>query len=604
MFGLILAAAVALAGHAPLAGGTMAAAGAVDPSWLAVLGSAQDWRGVSFQGAQFEQVRQYAAEHWLGAAPDSPQAWVAAAGGALFTLTPTAELLPEAFLRSRRDLPEDHGRFGGPFAPLQCGSKPVAGVLLHRVPPAAELWRPDAAAAVSHAAMARERRAKLRAAWATIPFGRKEFLCAMGWLETEILRSGAGSVRPPGAWEDDARPATSGVDFAWINAASGYLKALDPHSDLVARTFWEREGQPNRTAPAADVGLQLLETAGLIAVDDVARDSPAWRAGVRVGDQLERVGGKPVAGSQLAEVNTALTGPAGSKVRLGLRRVGKPLELTLSRRVDITANVEARLLDEDPTLGIVRIRGFVDDTATVVKKALYRLKKVSRGRLRGVVLDLRGDGGGVLNEAVQVADLLLASGRIVTVRRREAPEQPFEARTSPDDVAWPLAMLVDGGCASACEVLAAALRDHGRAVVLGERTFGKASVQQLFRPFSAQYLIKLTIARYFGPRGDSLQAVGVVPDLEVPMRPGAPPEARQREADLRGHLEAQTHEVELVGDASLIGNPLTTEVFRECMARTGDAQAAWSRDPTPRSRPDFQALAAIDVLHCLNARSR
>jgi C-terminal peptidase prc len=576
-----------LAPHLALAEPPRAPIQTVGPP-IAVLGTLQDWRGIRFQGPQFHEVRQYAQDHWLEAPPDTPQAWIAAANGGLWTLTPTAELVPEAFLSRHKDLPADHGRYAGTAAPLQCGGHVLPGVLLHRVPPAAEKWRPEPSEVQAHTTHVRDRRAELRAAWALVPFDRKAFECAMAWLETELLRNGGGAVPLPGLG-DEERQAGGGPDFAWINAASAWLKSLDPHSDVVSRVFWDRVSQPMTSAPVADVGLMLEEAGGTVRVADVVRDGPAWRAGVRVGDMLEQIQSKPV---QFQSARGLLEGKAGVGVKLVLRRAGKPMKVTLVRRVQTTPDVEARMLDEDPAVGLLQVHDFVEHTSNTATAAMLRVNKAAHGKLRAWVIDLRDNGGGVLDEAVRLADHLLAHGHITRTRNRAQPEKILDAHADPDDVALPVVVLVGPGCASACEVLTSALRENGRAVVVGERTYGKASVQQLFRPFAAAYYVKLTIARYYSPGGGSLQAVGVPPDVEARARPGGDALVHAREEDLTGHLQAQE------GPADP-GNPLATAALRTCVDQTGRAIVRWGQDPTPRARPDLPILTALDVVRCL-----
>lgn len=553
---------------------------------LAVLGTLHDWQGIRFQAPQFREVLQYAHDHWLDTPTDNPQAWRAAANGGLWTLTPTAELVPEAFLNSHKGLPADHGRYAGQAAPLQCGGHPLPGLLLHRVPVQAEAWRPDPAERGAWQLHVRQRNQDLQAAWATVPFDRKAFECAMAWLETELLRNGGGAVPLPGL-ADEERPAGGTPDFAWVNAASAWLKSLDPHSDVVSRAFWDRVNQPVTRAPVADVGLVLEVTETGARVVDVVRDGPAWRANVRVGDVVEKIG------SDRTSLDAQhLQGPPGTKVALELRRAGKLVKVTLVRRVQTTPDVEARVLDEAPRIGLLQVHDFVGKTADSAAQAMLRVHKAARGGLDGWVIDLRDNGGGVLDEAVRLADHFLHQGVITRTRRRDQPEAVLEAHADPDDVTLPVVLLVGPGCASACEVLTAALQHPGRAVVVGERTFGKASVQQLFRPFAAAYFVKLTIARYYGPDGGSLQAVGVSPDVEAREYPGAPPTVHAREADLIGHLQAQ----DTTQDG---GHPLATEALRSCVQKTGQAIASWGQDPSPRAKPDLPLRTALDVVRCL-----
>ncbi len=318
------------------------------------------------------------------------------------------------------------------------------------------------------------------------------------------------------------------------SAIRGLLLDLDPHS-----TYFDKEGtaafDEQATGAYDGVGLELLQqpdnTLRVIAPID---DTPAAKAGIKAGDVIIAIDGKAIGGEDGME---PLRGEPGSKLTLSLVREGrsKPFDLTLTRETIRIASVRSRLLE--PGYGYLRISTFQADTGADFQTHLDKLQNA--GKLRGLVLDLRSNPGGLLTSAVQVADDLLDKGGIVSTRGRIAiSDAKFDATPGDRLQGAPLVVLVDAGSASAAEVLAGALRDNGRARVVGSRTFGKGSVQTVL-PLDNGDSVKLTTARYYTPSGKSIQASGIVPDvvLQPEQKEAAPtPGIDYSEATLPGHL--------------------------------------------------------------------
>ena len=292
------------------------------------------------------------------------------------------------------------------------------------------------------------------------------------------------------------------------SAIRGLLLDLDPHSVYLDKEDAE-EFDEQASGRYAGIGVELLtqpdNTLQVVAPID---DTPAARAGIRAGDVIIAIDGKPLPGE---DSMAPLRGEPGSKVRLTLVREGraKPFEVNLVREIIRVASVKSRLLE--PGYGYVRISAFQADTGAQFQKQVDALQ--ARGRLRGLVLDLRSNPGGLLTAAVQVADDLLDKGGIVSTRGR-MPISDSQFKATPGDRlnGAPVVVLVDAGSASASEVLAGALRDNQRARVVGSRTFGKGSVQSVL-PLDNGDSVKLTTARYYTPSGKSIQASGIVPDV-------------------------------------------------------------------------------------------
>jgi len=329
------------------------------------------------------------------------------------------------------------------------------------------------------------------------------------------------------------------------SAIHGLLLELDPHS-----AYFDREQSQafaehtNGSYEGIGAELMLQPSDNTLLVIAPIDDTPAARAGLRSGDVITAIDGAPV---NTIEAMEPLRGPAGTQVRLTVEREGqRPFDLTLIRETIRISSVRSHLLE--PGYAYLRISAFQADTAPDFEKHIARLQQQSSGGLKGLVLDLRSNPGGLLSAAVQIADDLLEKGVIVSTRGRVAlGDTRFEATAGDVLHGAPIMVLVDVGSASASEVLAAALRDNQRACLIGSRTFGKGSVQTIM-PLDNGDSVKLTTARYYTPSGKSIQATGLVPDVEL--QPPSDTHANDpsawladvTEAQLPGHLSAENEE--------------------------------------------------------------
>jgi carboxyl-terminal processing protease len=322
-------------------------------------------------------------------------------------------------------------------------------------------------------------------------------------------------------------------------AVRGMVSTLDPHSSYLSPEDYSLL-EADTSGQFGGVGVEIDARGDFLTVLVPFAGSPAARAGVRAGDEILQIEGHDARGMDVDEAVRRMRGRPGSHVRMTLRRRGvtDPIRVELVREIIHVNSVESRELPEG--VGYVAIKSFQDRTSDEVSQALDRLTRAAGGRLRGLVLDLRYNPGGLLDEAVFVADQFLREGVIVTTRGRNGQAQD-EARaraagTRPD---FPIVVIVNGYSASAAEILAGALQDHHRALVVGQRTFGKGSVQSVI-DLPDGGALKLTIARYFTPSGRSIQAQGIAPDVmvedgEAPEQPREP----ERERDLEQHLPTE-----------------------------------------------------------------
>jgi carboxyl-terminal processing protease len=310
---------------------------------------------------------------------------------------------------------------------------------------------------------------------------------------------------------------------------------------LNQRSF--RDMQTQTRGEFGGLGIEVTQEGGYIKVISPIDETPAARAGIRPGDFITHLNGTSVQGLTLQEAVEQMRGQRNTQIKITIRRQGteRPIELTLTRDVIRPQVVRFRL--EDGNLGFVRITSFNEQTEAGLRRALQQLKQQAQGGLKGLVLDLRNNPGGLLDQAVQVTDDFLTQGEIVSTRaRRQEDAQRWNAK--PGDIAdgLPIVVLINGGSASASEIVAGALQDHRRAVVVGMKSFGKGSVQTVM-PVPGHGAIRLTTARYYTPSGRSIQGTGIEPDIEVlatreETRAALPP--RDREADLRRSLRNET----------------------------------------------------------------
>ncbi|MCK8786517.1 S41 family peptidase [Roseomonas sp. NAR14] len=384
------------------------------------------------------------------------------------------------------------------------------------------------------------------------------------------------------------------------NAISGMLTGLDPHSSYMnARSF--RDMQVQTRGEFGGLGIEVTQENGYIKVISPIDDTPAARAGVKPGDLITMLNGQSVQGLTLQEAVEQMRGERGSTIRITIRREGtdRPIELTLTRDVIRPQVVRYRL--EGGDIGYIRLTSFNEQTDVGLRRAVQSLRQQAGNNLRGIVLDLRNNPGGLLDQAVQVSDDFLNQGEIVSTRaRRPEDAQRWNARTGDITDGLPVVVLINGGSASASEIVAGALQDHRRAVVLGQKSFGKGSVQTVM-PLPGNGAIRLTTARYYTPSGRSIQNTGIEPDIEVlATRQEATanvPRGPEREADLRRALRNEGG-VQTPAGTSLPPLQLPPGVAERVQRLPAEGAPAF--DPT-KPETDFQLQQALGVLRGIAA---
>ena len=376
------------------------------------------------------------------------------------------------------------------------------------------------------------------------------------------------------------------------SAINGMLNSLDPHSGFLPPRSYE-DMQIDTKGSFGGLGIEVTQEEGFVKVVSPMDDTPAFRAGVEAGDYITHIDGEPILGLSLSEAVEKMRGPVGEKIVITIVRVSEdePFDVTIVR--DIIKLVAARVRYEDNVV-IMRVSTFNEQTIPNLKDGVKKVLQENNGmrNVNGFILDLRNNPGGLLSEAVSVSDLFLNEGEIVSTRgRTDSDMDRFTASKGDLAEGLPLIVLINGGSASASEIVAGALQDHSRAILVGTKTFGKGSVQTVV-PLVGDVAMRLTTARYFTPSGRSIQAMGVSPDIIVEPQPPVSKEdleemkqgrERLKEIDLRGALSNEN----LTDDEK---NLIETErERREIIAE--------------RRRNDFQLAHALDLIKGLTKMS-
>lgn len=297
------------------------------------------------------------------------------------------------------------------------------------------------------------------------------------------------------------------------SAINGMLSSLDPHSSFLDDQSFKYMSEQTK-GKFGGLGIEVTMENGVVKVVSPIDDTPASKAGLKPGDYITNIDGEAVMGMTLNDAVDKMRGKIGSKVKLTIRRINeKPLEVTLKREEIKIQSVKNSIKADDVVY--IRISSFSEDVDTMTAKAIKDAKKKLGDKLKGVVIDVRNNPGGLLDQAVNVSDLFLDKGEIVSTRsRNEEDTVKYTAKEGDIAKGLPIVVIINDGSASASEIVAGALQDHKRAIILGEKSFGKGSVQTVI-PLGKYGAMRLTTARYYTPSGRSIQAKGIEPDIEV-----------------------------------------------------------------------------------------
>jgi carboxyl-terminal processing protease len=379
-------------------------------------------------------------------------------------------------------------------------------------------------------------------------------------------------------------------------AINGMLSSLDPHSSYMNPKQF-RDMQVQTRGEFGGLGIEVTMDGGLVKVVTPIDDTPASKAGLQTGDLIVTLDDQPVMGLTLQEAVEKMRGKVDTKIKLGIRRQGKePFDVTLTRAIIKIQSVKAHI--EGGDIGYIRITSFTEQTASGLNAALEKFKKELGPKWKGVILDLRNNPGGLLDQSSAVCDAFLDKGEIVSTRARK-PEDVQRWNAKPGDLAdgRPIVLLINGGSASASEIVAGALQDHKRAIVLGTRSFGKGSVQTIM-PVTGGGAMRLTTALYFTPSGRSIQKEGIKPDIEVEQAKVEPikPADRTREENLRGSI-SNPNSRKAAPDSM---KPDTKPEAKPDASTPPDAKGGQPpqdpNDPAAQTANDYQLQRAMDLI--------
>ncbi len=337
-------------------------------------------------------------------------------------------------------------------------------------------------------------------------------------------------------------------------AIDGMLASLDPHSGFMSPEIY-KEMKVDTRGEFGGLGIEISLRDGLLTIVSPIEDTPASRAGLKARDHIIKIEDEFTKDMEIMEAVHLMRGKPGTSITITIMRSDfeKPQPFTLEREIIKVKSVKSKSLEEG--FGYVRLAQFQERSGEDLSDALDKLRKENEGSLKGLVLDLRNNPGGLLDQAVDVSDLFLSEGLIVyTMGREDDAQMEFSALRNGTEPNYPMVVLINGGSASASEIVAGALQDHGRAVVMGMQSFGKGSVQTII-PLSDESGLRLTTAKYYTPNGTSIQARGIIPDIEVVQSEvkAVKDLSHFREKDLKNHFDTESNgETETKEDESLL----------------------------------------------------
>ena len=306
------------------------------------------------------------------------------------------------------------------------------------------------------------------------------------------------------------------VDQAEVmdSAINGVLQSLDPYSAYMSPELF-KEMQTDTRGEFGGLGIEIGMESGVVKVISPIDDTPAAKAGIKAGDYIVKIGKEQVQGKSLLEAVKLMRGPVGTSINLTVRRknVKKPIEFTITRKIIEVQSVSSKIIGDQKNLGYIRLKSFNENSDKQFLKSVKEFEK--KPKIKGYVLDLRNNPGGLLTQAINITDFFLDDGEIVSTKGRKISEtRKFFARRGDEVKGKPIVVLINNGSASASEIFAGALKDHKRAIILGENSYGKGSVQSII-PLTNGGGIRLTISKYYLPSGKSISEVGVTPDILV-----------------------------------------------------------------------------------------
>ncbi len=382
------------------------------------------------------------------------------------------------------------------------------------------------------------------------------------------------------------------------SAINGMLTSLDPHSSFLNEEDF-KDMQEQTKGEFGGLGIEVTMKNGLVYVVAPIDDTPAYKAGVKAGDYISNIDGEAVYGLTIGEAVKKMRGKPGESIGLKIIREGekKPFDVVIVRDIIKIQSVKSKTYDD---VGYIRVTSFTENCGKGVVDEINKItKEIGKDKIKGWVLDLRNNPGGLLTEAISVSDAFLNQGEVVSTRGRNPKDsQKFDATAGDVTDGKPLVVLINSGSASASEIVSGALQDHKRALVMGEKSFGKGSVQTVI-PIGQDSAIRLTTSRYFTPSGRSIQAEGITPDVEVKQGKVTFDDEvdRTKEADLKGHLingNGDKTEAKIKKIVNKLKKDKNASITEE------DLNAAESDEDKPLEETDYQLARGLDMVRALS----
>ncbi|MDX1961017.1 MAG: S41 family peptidase [Leptospiraceae bacterium] len=447
------------------------------------------------------------------------------------------------------------------------------------------------------------RKAVLASRWEETKFGKQDFDRVMSFIQDNLPKYKTPVLKDSSIEEGEEQKEEFSMKDVWLAATNGYLNSLDPHTNVFLKEVWDDSIAKIQNGSFEGIGA-ILTGGGTreVLVENPLEDRPAVKAGLRAGDVIVAVDGKSTKGISLDKVVSRIKGEKGTTVSLLVKRKGvaKNFEIKVVRATIEIKNVQSRLIKDNEHIAYIKLSGFVktqtESSDKDIKTHFHKLEdeaKNKKVKLKALILDLRNNAGGYLDLAHLISDMFIKSGEIVSIRN------PSKGRISKifaqhDDLTdLPLVILINAKSASASEIVASAIKDYGRGLLLGERTFGKATVQTLEQlPNNSDYLLKVTESRYYAPSGRTIQVVGVEPDIAVSAEEDGSFPFQYREENMWHHLPK-------------ISSEIKTKVFfdvkklEDWVKENGKAKKIIEDSKNSPIKPDFQLIRSIDYVNAL-----
>lgn len=436
-------------------------------------------------------------------------------------------------------------------------------------------------------------------AWAKIAFSKSHFNGLLDWIDAN--KENYSKLPETHTGEDPFKDEPFDMNYVYFSSANGFLLTIDPHSGVLDTRTWDKIRKESEDSSFEGIGA-LLRGGGNndVVVETPLANSPALRSGLRAGDIIRKVDGSSIVGLPLSDVVRKIRGPKETTVVLSVER---PPVMSLHDVSIVRSVIEQKAVsseyDKEHHIGVIKVSSFLysgKETSDMVVTEYRQLMDLSGGKMDGLVLDLRNNPGGFLGEAIHVAGLYLEKGSVVVqTRGRGTPYIPRKSNSRPvisSDL--PVVVLINAGSASASEIVASALMDHNRALILGERSFGKASVQEM-TPIEGTIIVKLTTQRYYAPEGYTIQVYGVKPDIELSDEADGSFPPKFREEDMWKHLpELQKRKPSEVRSTWV-------EKIKAAVGNNSDAEVFIKKHQNDARRPDYMLIRALPYLNAMKA---